>query len=179
MSNSTTTRARAATGVSPSPGPATAKRVHRVTSKAAVVNARRARNITGTSARNRKEVAAILAVLAKATNLRRPPPLPLASYASAGEGMPFMIPYPRGIKVFVLEPETSSPLERETLWNTQFNGRRSASGSVAAIDTIGGETKEPRMKPRGNVSFAEGPKTIESVDTNLADATRMLHSTAL
>lgn len=89
--------------------------------------------------------------------------------------MPFMIPYPRGIKVLVPEPEASSPLERETLWNTQFNGRRSASGSAAAIDAIGEETKKPRVKPRGNVSFAEGPKTIE---LNLADATRILRSIA-
>lgn len=87
-----------------------------------------------------------------------------------------MIPYPRGIKVFVQKPEASSPLERETLWNTQFNGRRSASGPAAAIDAIGEETKEPRAKPRGNVSFTEGPKTIEF---DLADATRMLRSTAL
>lgn len=87
-----------------------------------------------------------------------------------------MIPYPRGIKVFVQKPEASSPLERETLWNTQFNGRRSGSGLAAAIDAIGAETKESRGKPRGNVSFTEGPKTIEF---DLADATRMLRSTAL
>lgn len=93
--------------------------------------------------------------------------------------MPFKIPYPRGLKVFFLEPEVSSPLERETLWNTQFNGRRCASNSTAVIDTIGGETKKPRMKPRGNVSFVEGPGSIKLVDTNLADATKMLDSTSL
>lgn len=84
--------------------------------------------------------------------------------------MPFMIPYPRGLKVSVLEPEVSSPLERETLWNTQFNGRRNSSDSNSAVDVVRGETKKLRIKPRGNVSFAEGPKPIEFITVNTGSA---------
>lgn len=155
--------------------PAPAKRAHHVVSRTTAASSRRARNSIGASIRRRKE--AVIPATVKTRNF----PLPLALYACAGQKTPFLIPYPRGFKIFVLEPEVSSPLERETLWNTQFNGRRSSSNSDSAIAAIDRETGEPYVKSRRRVSFAEKSELIGlvPVNTDLADAIQMLDSTAL